>query len=117
MLAANCPAGSDADNTKDDAKATFNSAKDTVKDVVQQSKDAVQAGTQEAHEVATNVVYAIKAGAKKAGEVATNLAAKVRAAVTNATTEIKAKVKDVSRKDRDTNPPDGNVRKTNPDAI
>ena len=61
MLAANCPAGSDADNTKDDAKATFNSAKDTVKDVVQQSKDAVQAGTQEAHEVATNVVYAIKA--------------------------------------------------------
>jgi hypothetical protein len=96
-LAAGCGKSSEAQKTRDDAKATAVKARDTAKDVVKQGSDAVKQGVQQAGKVATNVVHDVKVGAQKAGVVATNVAAKVKNAVTNAVGEVKEKVKDATQ--------------------
>ena len=85
------------DRIKEDAKATYAKAKDTVNDVVAEVKGAAKQGSHKANETASTVKVQVKTTVRKANEVTTSVYTATHHAVTNANTQVKEKIKSVTR--------------------
>ena len=95
-LTAPCQASPDTEKIKEDAKATYEKAKDTVQGVVEEVKSATKIGVEKTSGVASNVTQQVKVVVKKANEVTTNVIVRTHQSVTNTHTKVKEKVKDVT---------------------
>jgi len=84
-LTGRCPADTNTDQLKDDAKAALEKTEAA-------AKDAAAVTAEKASEIATNVEAHAKPYVEKAGEVATNVAAETKEAFTNATEKTREAV-------------------------
>jgi gas vesicle protein len=96
-LAARCHASPGTEKIKEDAKATFEKAKDTVHDVVVEVKSTTKEGAHKANEAASTVRVQVKTSVRKANEVTTSVFTTTRQTVLDTNAKIKEKIKSSTR--------------------